>query len=156
HPALPQQEYPGLALGSMVLSLIARMARNLHLSGIVTVPSSLHSALFFLKSYLALSPVVQAELLALKRLARRFGRAELAWAEHWGDLLEGDAGQVFHWRPAEMVQPLADALLAWFQDNECYERELERHQPRFVIREGVQIRRLTDGQVVRDYQVPPA
>ena len=36
HPALPQQDYPGLALGDMVLSLIAQMGRVMHMCGIVT------------------------------------------------------------------------------------------------------------------------
>ncbi len=67
HPALPQQEHPGLALGDMVLSLIAQMARVLRMSGIVTVPANLHSALFFLRYYLALSPRSHAERLALQR-----------------------------------------------------------------------------------------
>ncbi len=152
HPALPQQEHPGLALGDMVLSLIAQMARVLRLSGVVTVPANLHSALFFLRYYLALSPRVQAELLALKRAAKRFGRAEVAWGEQWGDLLEHGTGRPYRWRPSEMVQPLNDELHAWFKGNERYTREMERCQPRFIIRKGVRVRSLADGQVVRDYQ----
>ncbi|MQY63796.1 MAG: hypothetical protein GH143_05780 [Calditrichaeota bacterium] len=152
HPALPQQEHPGLALGGMVLSLIAQMARVLRMSGVVTVPANLHSALFFLRYYLALSPGIQAELLALKRVAKRFGRAEVAWGEQWGDLLEHDTGRPYRWRPSEMVQPLNDELHAWFKGNERYMREMERSQPRFIIRKGVRVRSLADGQVVRDYK----
>ncbi len=156
HPALPQQNYPGLALGGMALSLIAQMARALQLSGIVTVPANLHSALVFLKSYLALSPRVQAELLALNRAAKRYDRAELVWAEHWGDLLECETGQVYHWSPSKMVQPLGDELVAWFKGHRDYGRELGQYRPRFIIRKGVSIRRLADGQLVRDTPAVPA
>jgi len=155
HPALPQQDCPGLALGDMVLSLISQMARILHVDGIVTVPANLHSALFFLRYYLALSPRIQAELLALKRAMKRFGRVEVAWAEQWGDLLEEGTGGPYRWQPSEMVQPLSDELHDWFKGNERYAREMERHQPRFIIRGGVQVRSLADGQVVRDYQAVP-
>ncbi|UCH61703.1 MAG: hypothetical protein JSU77_07750 [Fidelibacterota bacterium] len=153
HPALPQQDYPGLAMGDMVLSLIAQMARVMHLSGIVTVPANLNSALFFLRDYLALSPRIQAELLILKRTVKKYGRIEVAWAELWGDLLEEGTGRPYHWQPSEMVQPLSDELHAWFKGNERYTREMERHNPRFTIRKGVRVRPLADGQVVRDYQV---
>lgn len=152
HPVLPQQDSPGLALGDMVLSLIAQMGRVMHMCGIVTVPANLHSALFFLRNYLALSPRAQAELLALKRVVKRFGRVEVAWAEQWGDLLEEGTGRPYNWQPSEMVQPLSDEINAWFKGNERYARELERHQPRFTIRRGVRVRSLADGQVVRDYQ----
>ncbi len=152
HPALPQQEHPGLGLADMVLSLIAQMGRNLHLGGIVTVPANLHSAVFFLRCYLALSPGVQAELVALKRAVEKYGRVSVAWAEQWGDLLEDDTERPYSWQPTEMVQPLDDELHAWFKGNERYARELERHQPRFIIRKGVQVRPLADGQVIRDYQ----
>lgn len=156
HPALPEQAYPGLAMGEMILSLMANMARNLRMSGIVTVPANVHSALFFLKRYLALAPSVQSELLALRRAAKRFGRVDLAWTEHWGDLLDMDTGEVYHWNPTEMVQPLQDDLVAWFKGHDDYERELERRHPRFFIREGVTAKRLAGGQVAREYWTGPA
>ncbi len=152
HPALPQQEYPGLAMGDMVLTLISQMARVLHLSGVVTVPANLHSALYFLRSYLAVSPIVQSELLSLERTVKKFGRAEVAWAEQWGDLLDSSTARPYRWLPSEMVQPLSDELQAWFEDHEDYTRELENSQPHYNIREGVKIRSLRNGRIVREYK----
>lgn len=152
HPALPQQEYPGLAMGGMVLSLIAQMADVLHLSAVVTVPANLHSALYFLRSYLAVSPIVQAELLSLERAAKKLGRAEVAWAEQWGDLLESTTTRPYRWLPSEMVQPLSAELQAWFKDNEDYARELGNYQPNYTIRDGVKIKSLPNGRIVREYQ----
>ncbi|UCD38791.1 MAG: hypothetical protein JSW54_04745 [Fidelibacterota bacterium] len=152
HPALPQQDCPGLALGDMALSLIAALARNLRLAGISTVPASLHSALFFLRSYLAASPQTQAELLALKRVAKKAGRINVVWAEEWDDLLIQDTNKVYKWQPSEMVQPLHDDLKAWFDNREGYAAEVARHQPHFAIREGVKVVCLEDGRVFRENQ----
>ena len=100
------------------------------MNGIVTVPANLHSALFFLKRYLALSPRIQAELLALKRAVKRFGRVEVIWAEQWGDLLEEGTGRPYRWRPSEMVQPLSDELHAWFKGNAAKAtRPVKRKRP---------------------------
>jgi hypothetical protein len=152
HPAMPLQDLPGLALGDMTLSLIASLAKNLQMSGISTVPSNLHSALFFLRSYFAILPNVQAELLALKRAVRRYGRAEIVWAEQWGDVLFQDTGHVYDWQPTEMVQLLREGLRTWFEDQEHYQAELSHYQPKFVLRDGIQVTRLPDGRVTRDLQ----
>ncbi|UCH11525.1 MAG: hypothetical protein JSU61_06450, partial [Fidelibacterota bacterium] len=143
---------PGLALGDMVLSLIASMAKNLHMSGISTVPSNLHSALFFLNSYYAVLPRVQAELLAVRRAVRRHGRAEIVWAEHWGDLLFQDTLRVYHWQPTEMVQPLREELRVWFEDQESYQHDLTQYQPKVILRDGIQLKRLPEGWVIRQVQ----
>jgi hypothetical protein len=150
HPALPGQEYAGLALGDMVLGLIAALGRNLHMSAIVSVPASIHSALFFLKSYYARSPEIHGQLLAIRRAAKKFGRTEVIWAEHWGDLLEQETGAVYTWEPAEMIQPLRDEIKAWFDDADGYQKGLHQAVPHYEIREGVQAKMLDSGEVIRE------
>ncbi|UCD38806.1 MAG: hypothetical protein JSW54_04825 [Fidelibacterota bacterium] len=152
HPALPQQDCPGLALGDMTLSLIAAMAKNLRMGSVSTVPASLHSALFFLRSYSAVSSKTQADLLALKRAAKRFGRIEVVWAEEWGDLLVDDTHEIYKWEPSELVQPLNEDLKAWFAEHVGETTGHSGAPPRFVIREGVRAERRADGSVIREYQ----
>jgi hypothetical protein len=150
HPPLPGQERPGLALGDMVLSLIAALGKNLRIDAIVTVPASIHSALFFLKSYYARSPEIHGQLLAIRRAVKKLGRTEVIWAEHWGDLLEQETGTVFTWEPAEMIQPLRDEIKAWFDDADGYQKELHQTVPHYEIREGVQAKTLDSGEVIRE------
>jgi hypothetical protein len=139
HPALPGQEYPGLALGDMALGLIAAMAKNLRMSAVVTVPASLHSALFFLRCYLARSPVIQGQLLSIQRAVKRIGRTEVIWAEHLGDLVNEETGEVYQWEPVEMIQPLRDEVRAWFENGDGYQKELQNTQPHYDIRDSVRI-----------------
>ncbi|UCH11351.1 MAG: hypothetical protein JSU61_05530 [Fidelibacterota bacterium] len=150
HPMLPGQEYPGLALGDMVLSLIAALGKNLRMSAMVTVPASIHSALFFLKCYYTRSPAIHAQLLAAKRAVKRIGRTEVIWAEHWGDLLEEETGAVYHWEPAEMIQPLRDEIKAWFDNEDGYQKELHETHPHYKIRDDIQIKTLDSGEVLRE------
>lgn len=151
HAAMPDQEYPPLALGDMALSLMARMARYIGVSGIVTVPANLHAALYFATRYQALTQRVQVALAALDQAASHFGRLEIAWAERWGDLLESRTGHPYRWTPETLVLPLTGALnsavkLARRRDSTTPEPKLS-----FTIRQGVRLLRRPNGTVAREY-----
>lgn len=150
HRPLPGQDHPPLALGNMVMSLMARLGRYLGVDGIITMPANLHSALFLAKRFQPVSTQVQAELQALAKTARRVGRFQIVWAEHWGDLLVRDAKKVYRWTPATMVFPMSTRLKSALDALDDHKADKTRSAPGFVIRSGVKARPLPDGQVARD------
>jgi len=146
---LPDQDNPGLGLGTMVLSLIAQMAGNLGMDGILTVPTDIHSALFFSQRYVSISPAVQAGLAGLKKAAGKYGFAELVWAERWNDLFDKETQQPYHWEPSEMIHPLSDELVRRFMKDGPYREQVAALRKRFFMREGVRYRYHKAGKLVR-------
>ncbi|MFC1746972.1 hypothetical protein ACFLZR_01395 [Candidatus Neomarinimicrobiota bacterium] len=151
-PLLPGQENPGLGLGSMVLSLFTQLARNLRLDAILTTPTNCFSALYFFERFFSLVPSVQAELSGLRRCAHRNGLAHCAWAETYGDILDGETGEPYHWSPTELVQLVRPDLIRLLAEDSSYFQQAEDRHRRFSLRKGIRYDFTAEGKLVRTVQ----
>ncbi|MCF7808570.1 MAG: hypothetical protein K9M49_10070 [Candidatus Marinimicrobia bacterium] len=120
-PRLPGQQHPGIGLGEELLALFSLMGRHLKVDGILNVPQYLHTALFFSKRHLFLSPYAQALLLKLSSdLLSKYPLWKVAWASATGSIFNRETSEYYQWEPRKQLLPLNRHLKAYFK-SEAYQ-----------------------------------
>jgi hypothetical protein len=114
-PPLPLQRHPGLGVLRLVFRVVARIAGDLGMDGVASVPKFFHDAVIFFHSrlFLFLDGAEQGRFEALLRDLNtlRLGDASLAVAS--GRVREMH-GRVVQWVPGYQVFPLSPVLTAYF------------------------------------------
>jgi hypothetical protein len=118
-PALPLQRHPGLGVLRRAFRVIVRMAGELGMDGVASVPKLFHDAIIFFRSrlFLFLDGAEQGRFEALARDLRALplGDASLALV---GGCVRDAAGAVVRWTPSFMVFPLSATLTAYLHSPE--------------------------------------
>jgi hypothetical protein len=114
-PPLPLQQHPGLGVLRLVFRGVARIAADLGMDGVASVPKFFHDAVIFFRSrlFLFLDGNEQGRFEALLRdlSALCLGDASLAVA---GGRVRDTHGCVVRWIPGYQVFPLSLALTQYF------------------------------------------
>lgn len=128
---LPGQHHPGLGVGGQVLELLRNACHRLNLSGIATVPSFFHNAVFYSEEFKHFDPYCQGVFLALCRdiIPRCEGSvAAASWALYWKmvrNTLQNDPPEPFPWFQEVMLNAFDPILKEYFAHKD-YMREVQQ------------------------------
>ncbi len=78
-PRLPGQSFPGLGLGTLVMKLMADLARRLDLEAICNSPEFPHNALLYSLRFYYFNPETEGVLQALRRDLAAYCLADISW-----------------------------------------------------------------------------
>ena len=107
---LPDQNYPGLGLSSIVLELLLIICWRLNLAGIINVPNHYHNAFLYSKIFYYFNPSAQAKFMALRKSFKKYPLHKLSWGIEWGcveDLIEN---KPLEWFVHHQIVPLHNDL----------------------------------------------
>lgn len=129
-PPLPGQRYPGLGIGLQILAILAKLARRLNLSGLMTVPAHFHNAAMYGAVFHYLSSRTEGLFRALRRdLGAQLGDsvARASWAVHWHTLRHDSDGArgPFEWFHEPMIWPVDEAFNSFF-NSAAYRTTVDR------------------------------
>lgn len=117
-PPLPGQAYPGLGIGRDVMGLLEIMAERLGREALIAVPQHYHNGFLYDRRFRFVDPAREGELHALERDLAGLDLATASWAVELGLVDDLERGDVFRWRPEEMLRPLTPRLSTWFESEE--------------------------------------
>jgi len=114
-PALPLQDHPGLGILRRAFQVIARIAGELKMDGVASVPKFFHDAVIFYHSrlFLFLDGEEQGRFEALVRDLSTLDLRDASLAI-LTRLVRDDGGAVVNWVPGYQVFPLSSQLTAYF------------------------------------------
>ncbi len=133
-PRLPGQRHPGLGLAKPVLQLLAHLAEQHHLAGVLNFPEFFHNAYLYLEHFYYCDPHFKGVVLALRRDLIELSLAELSWAVYLGCVIDGNTGKTFEWQTDALVLPMAEKMKKYFGSAD-YEQNVYRTlaEARFVL-----------------------
>ena len=132
-PPLPGQSHPGLGLLSEFMTLLALLAEQVQLDGLLFVASHYHLAAKGAKYLRFVRADEQAWFEAVDELVRELPLAQASQGIDDGTLVVDEAGAPVTWRPLYMAVPLSAALRERLESAE-YEAEVARLRGRYDFR----------------------
>jgi hypothetical protein len=108
-PRLPGQSHPGLSLSRKVLDLFVYLGRITRKDALMAFPAYFHNGLLFARYFHFWDPVLQGEVLGIRRAFSHMPLHKLAWIVHLGCLKRKD-GEAYEWAATEQFHPLTRPL----------------------------------------------
>jgi acetoin utilization deacetylase AcuC-like enzyme len=132
-PRLPGQSYPGLGMSQDIVALLILACDRLQLDGLVFVPAHYHSASQGRKWLRFLDPADEGLFRALQQALHGLPLSEATRAVAEKQVVDGETGEPFVWRPMPMGLPVTDRFRA-LVDGEEYTRKVTEEEARHAYR----------------------
>ncbi|MEM1413789.1 MAG: hypothetical protein AAGH15_02750 [Myxococcota bacterium] len=149
-PRLPGQTHPGLGVGERALEIVYRVAKRLHLDGVLTTGEYFHNAALYRRELAFFDGAAEGtqralEALLFEREGLDLGQA--SWAIEWGFVRDTRADDgIFRWEGLAQVRAMRPSLAAVLEDPERerlagrIHAELERNAVLRLDREAFEAR----------------
>ncbi|MEK7434492.1 MAG: hypothetical protein AABZ74_15275 [Cyanobacteriota bacterium] len=134
-PRLPEQKYPGLKTGKLILDLLLITCERLGLNGLINIPSHFHNAQIYSVRFSYISPECEGKRKAIERdLLEKYSLATVSWAIMLGCVYENN--EPFNWFISEQATPLDKNLKKYFEEQK-YKNILEEtfHKNKYFLNE---------------------
>jgi hypothetical protein len=128
-PKLPGQKYPGLGIMRPCMQAILDLARQTGKEAVINIPEYYHNAVLYSKAFHFFSPFVEGRFRELQEFLRNLNLAEASHAVSSGKIWNETKGEVFVWKPHELVLGITDRVKNYFNSQD-YEGPVKEGQDR--------------------------
>lgn len=111
---LPGQNYPGLGILRIAMSVILNLAKQIGKDAVVNIPEYYHNAVLYHPGFRFFLPEVEGKFLALKQVLSHLSLAEASSAVTFHKIINETTGEVFQWKAYEQVLGLSPKVRSYY------------------------------------------